>query len=83
MHRYGARVEVGGMSVAAPTEVVIEVHKGNKPRRPAASFVMDAQWALIQRCWAADPAARPGAAEAVRDVVALHRASLEVRRHTY
>ena len=64
-------------------QVVIEVHKGNKPRRPAASFVMDAQWALIQRCWAADPAARPGAAEAVRDVVALHRASLEVRRHTY
>ncbi|KAJ7191639.1 TKL/TKL-ccin protein kinase [Mycena pura] len=69
--------------VKTDAQVVIEVHKGNKPRRPAASFVMDAQWALIQRCWAADPAARPGAAEAVRDVVALHRASLEVRRHTY
>ncbi|KAJ6501810.1 TKL/TKL-ccin protein kinase [Mycena vulgaris] len=69
--------------VRTDAQVVIEIHKGNKPRRPAQSFVTDAQWAFIQRCWAADPAARPDSAEVVRAIGALHRASLEFRRHTY
>ncbi|KAJ7731934.1 TKL/TKL-ccin protein kinase [Mycena maculata] len=64
-------------------QVVIEIHKGNKPRRPAQSFVTDTQWAFIQRCWAAESDARPDAAEVVRSIQALHRASLEFRRHTY
>ncbi|KAJ7743310.1 kinase-like protein [Mycena metata] len=62
-------------------QVVIELHKGNKPRRPAVSFVTDAQWAFIQRCWASDPLQRPDAAEVMRAVGALHRASLEFQRH--
>ncbi|KAJ7166663.1 TKL/TKL-ccin protein kinase [Mycena filopes] len=64
-------------------QVVIELHRGNKPRRPAVSFVTDAQWAFIQHCWASDPFQRPDAAEVIRAVGALHRASLEFRRHTY
>ncbi|KAJ7715264.1 TKL/TKL-ccin protein kinase [Mycena metata] len=64
-------------------QVVIELHKGNKPRRPAVSFVTDAQWSFIQHCWASDPLQRPDAAEVIRAVGALHRASLEFRRHTY
>ncbi|KAJ7688619.1 kinase-like domain-containing protein [Mycena rosella] len=64
-------------------QVVIEIHKGNQPRRPATSFVTDAQWALIQRCWDADGDARPDCAEVVRAIQVLHRASLEFRRHTY
>ncbi|KAJ7145696.1 TKL/TKL-ccin protein kinase [Mycena epipterygia] len=64
-------------------QVVIEIHKGNKPRRPAQSFVTDAQWAFIQHCWAADPDERPDSAEVLRTIQALHRASLEFRRHTY
>ncbi|KAJ7743325.1 kinase-like protein [Mycena metata] len=66
-------------------QVVIELHKGNKPRRPAVSFVTDAQWAFIQRCWASNPLQRPDAAEVMRAVGALYRshASLEVRRHAH
>ncbi|KAJ7030108.1 TKL/TKL-ccin protein kinase [Mycena alexandri] len=64
-------------------QVVIELHKGNKPRRPAVSFVTDAQWSFIQHCWASDLLQRPDAAEVIRAVGALHRASLEFRRHTY
>ncbi|KAJ7085379.1 TKL/TKL-ccin protein kinase [Mycena belliarum] len=64
-------------------QVVIEVHKGNKPRRPAQSFVTDPQWDFIQRCWAADPDTRPDCTEVVRAMQSLHRASLEFRRHTY
>ncbi|KAJ7688637.1 kinase-like domain-containing protein, partial [Mycena rosella] len=66
-------------------QVMIEIHKGNQPRRPATSFVTDAQWALIQRCWAADADARPDCAEVVHEIQALHGASSEFqefRRHT-
>ncbi|KAJ7055648.1 TKL/TKL-ccin protein kinase [Mycena amicta] len=69
--------------VKTDAQVVIELHKGNKPRRPAASFVTDAQWALITCCWHADLAARPDCTEVVHTVMVLHRASLEFRRHTY
>ncbi|KAJ7278948.1 TKL/TKL-ccin protein kinase [Mycena rebaudengoi] len=60
-------------------QVVIEIHRGNKPRRPAESFVTDDQWALIQRCWAADPDARPDISEVNSAIQALH---LQFRRHT-
>ncbi|KAJ7817540.1 kinase-like protein [Mycena olivaceomarginata] len=69
--------------IKGDAQVVIEIHKGNKPRRPALSFVTDAQWGFIQRCWAADAAERPDAEEVGRAMRALHRASLEFLRHTY
>ncbi|KAJ7657789.1 TKL/TKL-ccin protein kinase [Mycena polygramma] len=64
-------------------QVVIEMHKGHRPRRPASSFVTEAQWAFIQHCWAADADERPDSAEVGRSIKALHHASLEFRRHTY
>ncbi|KAF7345015.1 putative TKL/TKL-ccin protein kinase [Mycena venus] len=69
--------------IKTDAQVVIEIHKGNKPRRPAQSFVTDAQWAFIQHCWAADPNERPDCVEVGRTIKALHHASLEFRRHTY
>ncbi|KAJ7325546.1 kinase-like protein [Mycena albidolilacea] len=69
--------------IKGDAQVVIEIHKGNKPRRPAQAFVTDAQWGFIQRCWAADAAERPDAEEVGRAMRALHHASLEFRRHTY
>jgi hypothetical protein len=69
--------------IKTDAQVVIEIHKGNKPRRPTNQFVTDAQWAFIQRCWAADAAERPDAEEVGRAMRALHHASLEFRRHTY
>ncbi|KAJ6476375.1 TKL/TKL-ccin protein kinase [Mycena sanguinolenta] len=69
--------------IKTDAQVVIEIHKGNKPRRPAQSFVTDAQWAFIQRCWAANPEERPDSGEVGRAIKALHHASLEFRRHTY
>ncbi|KAF8889130.1 kinase-like domain-containing protein [Infundibulicybe gibba] len=57
--------------------VVIELHKGNKPRRPARTFVTDLQWAFIQRCWADDANERPTASEAHRLVQNLYHMSLE------
>lgn len=45
--------------------MVIELHKGNRPRRPARSFVDDEQWEIIQWCWTQPPEERPD----LRDVV--------------
>ncbi|KAF8169113.1 hypothetical protein K438DRAFT_2024728 [Mycena galopus ATCC 62051] len=69
--------------IKTDAQVVIEIHKGNKPRRPAQSFVTDAQWAFIQCCWAANAEERPDSGEVERAIKALHHASLEFRRHTY
>jgi hypothetical protein len=69
--------------IKGDAQVVIEIHMGNKPRRPAHSFVTDKQWAFIQRCWAADAAERPDAEEVGRAMRALHHASLEFWRHAY
>ncbi|KAL0570232.1 hypothetical protein V5O48_011740 [Marasmius crinis-equi] len=63
-------------------QVVIELHRGIKPRRPAPLFITDPQWALVIRCWADDPEKRPTIAQVLRELQALHRASLEFRRHT-
>jgi serine/threonine protein kinase len=51
--------------IATDAQVVIELHKGNKPRRPTQSFVDDGQWELIQWCWTQPPEDRPD----VHDVV--------------
>ncbi|THV01710.1 hypothetical protein K435DRAFT_775967 [Dendrothele bispora CBS 962.96] len=63
-------------------QVIIELHKGNKPRRPAALFVTDMQWAFIQKCWHDVPDQRPTAMEVLAEVKELHKASLEHRRWT-
>ncbi|CAA7262791.1 unnamed protein product [Cyclocybe aegerita] len=44
-------------------QVVIQLHQGIKPRRPATSFVNDSQWDLIQQCWKEPPERRPSAEE--------------------
>ncbi|KAJ3517430.1 hypothetical protein NLJ89_g512 [Agrocybe chaxingu] len=44
-------------------QVVIQLHQGIKPRRPATSFVNDSQWDLIQQCWKDPPESRPSAEE--------------------
>ncbi|KAJ7819194.1 TKL/TKL-ccin protein kinase [Mycena olivaceomarginata] len=69
--------------IKTDAQVVIEIHKGNKPRRPTNQFVTDTQWAFIQRCWAANAEERPDAEEVGRAMRALHHVSLEFRRHTY
>ncbi|KAF9265052.1 hypothetical protein L218DRAFT_924853 [Marasmius fiardii PR-910] len=68
--------------VRSDAQVVIELHKGNKPRRPAPSFVTDSQWVLIVKCWADVPKERPSVKQALQELQVLHRASLEFRRHT-
>ncbi|KAK6977031.1 putative TKL/TKL-ccin protein kinase [Favolaschia claudopus] len=69
--------------IKTDAQVIIEIHRGNKPRRPAHSFVTDAQWAFIQQCWSANQDERPISAEVLRLIKALHHASLDHRRHTY
>ncbi|KAJ7202465.1 kinase-like domain-containing protein, partial [Mycena haematopus] len=64
--------------IETDAQVVIEIHKGKKPRRPAQSFVTDAQWAFIQHCWAANPKERPDSGEVGRAMKALHSGSLGV-----
>ncbi|KAH8830229.1 kinase-like domain-containing protein [Flagelloscypha sp. PMI_526] len=45
--------------IKTEAQVVIELHQGNKPRRPASTFVDDGQWNLIQSCWVDDHSIRP------------------------
>ncbi|KDR83111.1 hypothetical protein GALMADRAFT_113318 [Galerina marginata CBS 339.88] len=42
-------------------QVVIQLHQGIRPRRPASTFVDDDQWDLIQNCWKEPPEDRPTA----------------------
>ncbi|KAJ7228136.1 hypothetical protein B0H12DRAFT_1003901, partial [Mycena haematopus] len=49
--------------IKTDAQVVIEIYKGNKPRRPSQSFVTDVQWGFIQRCWAANSEERPESGE--------------------
>lgn len=58
--------------IATDAQVVIELHKGNKPRRPAQSFVDDGQWELIQWCWSQPPEDRPDVhdiADRIADII--------------
>ncbi|KAG7442683.1 uncharacterized protein BT62DRAFT_935709 [Guyanagaster necrorhizus] len=68
--------------VRTDAQVVIELHNGKKPRRPAPSFVTNAQWDFIQRCWADDPQERPDVGQALASIQGLYRTSLEFRRHS-
>ncbi|KAJ8516304.1 hypothetical protein ONZ45_g6390 [Pleurotus djamor] len=62
--------------------VVVELHRGKKPRRPADSFVTDAQWAFIQRCWGEESEERPTIDEVILALKELHKSSLDYRRYT-
>jgi len=68
--------------IRSDAQVIFELARGKKPRRPATSFVTDAQWAFISSCWHDDPVLRPGVEEVVNTVQVLLRASLDFRRHT-
>ncbi|KZP27947.1 hypothetical protein FIBSPDRAFT_1039924 [Athelia psychrophila] len=46
-------------------QVVMEVFKGVKPRRPATPYVTNQLWDFINQCWKDDPKARPDAEELV------------------
>ncbi|KAK7029504.1 hypothetical protein VNI00_014537 [Paramarasmius palmivorus] len=63
-------------------QVVIELHKGNKPRRPAPLFVTDQQWALMVKCWSDEPEKRPNIEQVLHELQILLRLSLEFRRHS-
>ncbi|KIK57557.1 hypothetical protein GYMLUDRAFT_46128 [Collybiopsis luxurians FD-317 M1] len=68
--------------IPGDAQVIFELAQGRKPRRPASSFVTDAQWEFIQNCWHDDPVLRPDADEVVRTLQVLLHSSLEFRRHT-
>ncbi|KAF5382664.1 hypothetical protein D9615_002721 [Tricholomella constricta] len=61
--------------IRTDAQVVIELHRGTKPRRPAKSFVSDSQWSFMERCWDDDPERRPNAGEVCRIVEAFYDAS--------
>ncbi|KAJ7585178.1 TKL/TKL-ccin protein kinase [Mycena floridula] len=56
-------------------QVVIELHRGVKPRRPAPLFVTDRQWEFIMKCWKDSSADRPGIDEVCDGIQALVEAS--------
>ncbi|KAF9013173.1 hypothetical protein BDQ17DRAFT_1342921 [Cyathus striatus] len=58
--------------IRTDAQVVIELYQGKKPRRPAASFVNDNQWFLIQKCWADGPDNRPIISEVQSSVALLY-----------
>ncbi|RDB14785.1 Serine/threonine-protein kinase STY46 [Hypsizygus marmoreus] len=64
--------------IRTDAQVVIELHKGVKPRRPAQSFVSDAQWAVIERCWGDDVLCRPKIGEVCAAVQALYQESVDL-----
>ncbi|KAF9502060.1 hypothetical protein BDN71DRAFT_1459245 [Pleurotus eryngii] len=68
--------------IRADAQVVIELHKGNKPRRPSDSFVTGAQWQFIQRCWGDELEERPRIEEVCVAMKEFHRHCLEHRRYT-
>ncbi|KIM89876.1 hypothetical protein PILCRDRAFT_44473, partial [Piloderma croceum F 1598] len=49
-------------------QVIIEVHKGVKPRRPKTALVTDQLWCFINLCWADDPTDRPDIEEVSKSV---------------
>ncbi|KAF7964560.1 hypothetical protein HWV62_5692 [Athelia sp. TMB] len=49
-------------------QVVMEVFKGVKPRRPATPFMTNALWDFISQCWRDEPQARPDAEELLKSM---------------
>jgi hypothetical protein len=40
-------------------QVLVELHQGNKPKRPTDGSVTDTLWKIINVCWADLPSDRP------------------------
>ena len=40
-------------------QVLLELHQGKKPNRPANGFISDRLWGIINACWANMPNERP------------------------
>jgi hypothetical protein len=60
--------------------VIIELHNGVKPRRPAPRYITDEQWAFIERCWSDNVEDRPNiedVCEIVQDM--LNRCGGKIR----
>ncbi|KAF8073945.1 TKL/TKL-ccin protein kinase, partial [Lyophyllum atratum] len=53
-------------------QVIIELHRGHKPRRPAQSFVSNRQWSFIESCWSDDVDRRPDIEEVCRTMQTLY-----------
>jgi len=68
--------------IKSDAQVVLELHNGRRPRKPALSFVSDAQWEVIQLCWDDDPRARPDIAGVLSRIQVLCKTSMEFRRHS-
>lgn len=68
--------------IYSDAQVVIELHKGVKPRRPAPQFITDAQWNLIQQCWGEEPKDRPDIETVCRSMQALLKADVEQKKNT-
>ncbi|KAG6913095.1 hypothetical protein DXG01_009699, partial [Tephrocybe rancida] len=62
--------------IRVDAQVVIELHKGNKPRRPASSFVSDKQWEFMTQCWYDDADRRPSIGQVCQTMQAFYDASL-------
>jgi hypothetical protein len=49
--------------------IILRIHEGHRPSRPArfeqGSQIPDDTWALIEKCWAENPQARPHMTEVV------------------
>jgi len=56
-------------------QVIIEVHKGVKPRRPTTPMVTDQLWSFINTCWADEPNDRPNIAEVSKSMQHFLRAN--------
>jgi hypothetical protein len=52
-------------------KIILEVSQGFRPQRPSDDMVDDNLWALIDRCWAQDPLARPRMSEVLRHFALL------------
>ena len=60
-------------------QVVIEVHKGVKPRRPSTPFVTNQLWTFINVCWNDEPTSRPDITEVSKTIQDFLHGN---RRHT-
>jgi len=49
-------------------QVLIALHKGNKPNRPTNDCIMDTHWNAINACWAITPGDRPTMEKVLKDI---------------